>query len=211
MGIQLTDEEVTEIREHARQRLQASFIEYERLLGAVREKLPTVTDEAIAIVKERFSRGTHQDDGQAATHAMLACAVYQLAISLGGRYIKLLKDGRGDAEVLRNLMWTASWTWESLGALAFVINGAPLAQGFIDAAIRQHAAERAANAARTRHEPANEAKKWVRQQWVDHGHDYASKADFARKYVELAKEEYDVKVSAKTIAEEWLSPSALKR
>lgn len=114
MGIELTDDELREIREHAVVRLQASFVEYVRLLGAVREKLPTVTDDAIATVKRRFAAGMHQDDGQGATHAALFCALYQLAMDEGKQCILSMKAGRANSGVLRNLMWVTSSTWESL-------------------------------------------------------------------------------------------------
>jgi hypothetical protein len=137
MSIELTDDMLAEIRERARERLEASLVEYRRLFQAVQAKLPSVTDEAVAALKERFAQGTHHDDGQPATHAALFCALYQLAVDRGRECLTLLKTGHADGEILRNLMWVTSSAFESLAGLAVVLNGGPLAQSFVDDTIQR--------------------------------------------------------------------------
>jgi hypothetical protein len=181
VGIELTDDELREIREHAVARLQASFVEYVRLLSAVRDKLPAVTDDAIAAVKQRFVAGMHQDDGQAATHAALFCALYQLAMDKGKECILSLKAGRADSGVLRILMLVTSSAWESLAALAVVLNGGPLAQSFVDQQLGTQRRQSAAHAANQRHsQPGGYREKHEKLKAAWASGKYASRDECAR-------------------------------
>lgn len=185
MGIELTDDELREIREHALARMQASFVEYLRLLDAVREKLPTVTDEAIAAAKQRFVAGMHQDDGQPATHAALFCALYQLTVDTSKDCILSLKAGRADSDVLRNLMWVTSSAWESLAALAVILNGGPLAQSFVDqqaGALRRQSAAHAANRRHSQPGGYREKHEKLKAAWASGK--YTSRDECARKECE---------------------------
>jgi hypothetical protein len=210
--MELSDEDLSAICTDALEIMQGSRIEYRRLLDALREKFPAVTYEAVATAKENLMRGSYHDDGQAATHAAFCCALYQVNVDTTTARVELLRGGHADGALFRELLLGTSAAFGALGALAVVLNGGPLAQGFIDQGIRQQAVARAAVAANARHAPTNEARVWVQQQWKDHGHAApygGNKSEFARQYVKNVKAEFDIKVEEKTIAEVWLSPAAL--
>jgi hypothetical protein len=212
MGIELSDEELSAICTDALELTQGSRIEYRRLLDALREKFPAVTYEAVATAQENLMRGSYHDDGQAATHAAFCCAWYQVNVDTTTARAELLRGGHADGAVFRELLLGTSAALGALCALAVVLNGGPLAQGFIDQGIRQQAIARATGAANARHGATNGATVWVQQQWKDHGHAApynGNKSAFARQYVKNVKAEFDVEVTAKTIAEVWLSPAAL--
>ncbi len=67
-------------------------------------------------------------------------------------------------------------------------------------AISRHSAENAAN-------KNSEPREWVREQWKKRTDLKQSKASFARQYVHLVKDKYKVKVTAETIARDWLPKS----
>jgi hypothetical protein len=50
-----------------------------------------------------------------------------------------------------------------------------------------------------------EPRKWVQSEWSQHGHGHEGKADFARIYVPLVFQKFDVKVTERTIREDWLA------
>jgi hypothetical protein len=207
--ITLSDDALREIREHAVAQLEESLRAYRWLLDELRKTIPSVTDDAIAAVKEHIQARTHQDNGHETTRAAWCCAMFQLALDRGKECITRLKVGSADGEVLRNLMWVTSTAFEMLTRLAVTINGGPFAQRMADEMNKQRDVARAKNAARSRHEQSNEARKWVQMQWAETGARFNSKAEFARYYVQLVAEQYSVKVTEKIIAESWLSPAAL--
>jgi hypothetical protein len=211
MGIELSTEQLIEICAHARVQMQASQVEYGRLLDVLREKFPPLTDDVIATTLKNLVQGNHHDDGQTATHAALCCAYYQMAAGISRRCVEQLESGSADGTVFQNLLWNTSGAFEALGALALVLNGGPIAQSFIDQGIKQQAVARAMRAATMKHATTNEAKLWAQQQWRDHAARFHNnKSAFARHYVEQVKAEFPgVKIEEKTVAEVWLSPAAL--
>lgn len=107
--------------------------------------------------------------GQAADHAIFCCALYLLTGRSAQHYATLIEKGHASAEVIRNLMVIAPQAWATLGALAMMLNGSPLAQSFIDQRISQLRSASAAHAADRRHgQPGGnrDKKLQIRQIWA---------------------------------------------
>lgn len=74
MSLELSDEDVRAIRDRTLERMAGSLTEYARIRGAIAEKWPEVTNDAIEAAQVRLRSGTARDDGQAATHVALVRA-----------------------------------------------------------------------------------------------------------------------------------------
>jgi len=90
---------------------------------------------------------------------------------------------------------------------------------FFEEELQRRTSERGKNAANKRHAASREARKWVVQEWVQHGvKEYGgNKSEFSRVYMGLVKQKFSdangdpLSVTDKTIREQWLktgSPDA---
>jgi hypothetical protein len=209
MNITLTESDIRELAETARAALARSIGQ----VALLRKGFPHITDADINGMVERIDNdpqtGTRQEQ--------IDVAAYYLALHVRA-YEKTRAaldelTSNGTPTTLHNLFLL-------LTGCADIVNGLTFLQAGGGLATKEHVAEAesvarrtvAKNSANVRHAPTNAAKLWVQQEWGNYkvNHDN-NKAAFAKLYVDEVLNKYHVSVTAKTIAESWLSPSASKQ
>lgn len=115
--------------------LRASVVEYERLMSALREKNPAVTDERIGeTVQEWIRTGI----SPARTHAelgILAGAYYQMARAAAERCLHILATGQPTEQSIVDAHADDAALWRAIAMLAVALHGGPLAESYFEDAL----------------------------------------------------------------------------
>lgn len=115
--------------------LRASSAEYERLMGALKEKNPAVTDGRIgATAKHWIQTGIKP----ARTHAemgVLAGAYFQVARMAAERCVHILTVGQPTAQSIIDAHADVAALWRAIAMLAVALHGGPVAESYFDDAL----------------------------------------------------------------------------
>jgi hypothetical protein len=115
--------------------LRASTAEYERLMSALKEKSPAVTDDRIS---ETVQRWIQTGIKPARTHAemgVLAGAYYQVARMAAERCLHIITAKKPPVQSVIDAHANDAALWRAIAMVAVALNGGPVAESYFEDAL----------------------------------------------------------------------------
>ena len=117
--------------------LRASGVEYARLMRALQEKHPSVTDERIRETAQRWIQSGIRPDRKHAEMGVLAGAYYQVARSAAEICLRTFTAGRPTEQTVIDAHTDDAALWRAVAMTAVALNGGPVVQSYFDDALEQ--------------------------------------------------------------------------